>query len=57
MVDWRASVLPAGGQTMVCWFSAPDAESRAPRCGDPGPRSRCGPAPFMSHRNLVTRTC
>ena len=27
MVDWRASVLSAGGRTMVCWFSAPDAES------------------------------
>ena len=27
MVDWRASLLSADGRTMVCWFSAPDAES------------------------------
>ncbi len=26
-VDWRASFLSAGGRTLVCWFSAPDAES------------------------------
>jgi hypothetical protein len=26
-VDWRNSLLGAGGRQMVCWFSSPDAES------------------------------
>lgn len=26
-VNWHASLLAAGGRTMLCWFEAPDAES------------------------------
>jgi hypothetical protein len=26
-VEWRGSCLATGGQTMFCWFRAPDAES------------------------------
>src|SRR5690606_9981270 len=26
-VDWRSSFLASDGRNMVCWFTAPDAES------------------------------
>jgi hypothetical protein len=31
-VEWRGSCLATGGQTMFCWFRAPDASPLASRC-------------------------